>query len=117
MGRHVLVVEADTCARDLLSAVLAYSGAAVTQATSAGAAVDLARRNLLDVMVTDVTVPAAAVGLVRQLRSLDHHSLPVIALIDGTSGLPLAAEFDAHLCKPVDPWELVRMIAELTRKA
>lgn len=117
VGVHVLIVDADAAARDLLESVLAYCGAFVTSSATARDGLAYFRRKTTDVVLADVTLPnAEAYRLVREIGA----QVPVLALTIGDGDGPdrtLAAGFHAHLRKPIDPWELCRVVAGLVRKA
>jgi CheY-like chemotaxis protein len=121
-GVRVLVVESEPDARDLLEAVFAYCGALVTHAASARQALAQARSLTPDVIVTGIAQPDEdGYWLIRELRALDGAAgaIPVVALAAGREDTPertLAAGFDAHVRKPVDPWELCRTVAGLAHK-
>jgi CheY-like chemotaxis protein len=121
VGLRVLVVDDDPAARDLLNSVLAYCGALVTLAPSARAALAATRTIVPDVIVVAVAMAGEdGFWLVRELRALPGSlAIPVIAVADDRERGPdrtLAAGFDAHLRRPVDPWELCRIVAEVARK-
>jgi CheY-like chemotaxis protein len=120
-GVHVLVVEDDDDSRGLLEAMLQYCGALVTAVASASEAMSALARVKPDVLLSDISMPQHdGYWLVRQVRALPPDrggTLPAIAItalghphdVDRT----LSAGFQAHLRKPVDPWELARTIAGL----
>ncbi|HEU4368280.1 MAG TPA: response regulator [Methylomirabilota bacterium] len=124
-GVHVLIVDDDPEARDLVGTVLRYCGALVSVAASAGEGLETLRRVLPDVIVCDIAMPQQdGYWFVRSLRALPAEqggTLPVIAITaHGATHGPdrtLAAGFQAHLRKPIDPWELCRLIVAMTRKA
>jgi PleD family two-component response regulator len=102
VGVHVLLVDPDDDARDLLIAVLAYCGASVTSAASEIEALALANTKTPDVVVAEVAMPEGdGYGLARRVTALTE---------------PRASGFDAHFPKPVDPWALCRMVASLARE-
>ena len=117
VGVHVLIVDGDPEARALLESVLIYCGAFVASSPSAREGVDHVRRKPTDVVLADVTLPdEEGYWLVREIGA----HVPVLALTTSTGDGPdrtLTAGFHAHLRKPVDPWELCRVVAELARKA
>jgi CheY-like chemotaxis protein len=124
-GVHVLIIDDDAEARDLLRTVLRYCGGLVSIAASAGEGLETLRRVLPDIIVCDIAMPEHdGYWFVRSLRALSPESgggLPVIAITaHGTTHGPdrtLPAGFQAHIRKPVDPWELCRVVASMTRKA
>jgi len=125
LGVHVLVVDDDADARQLLCTVLQYCGALVTMAASAHEAMTVLARVTPDAVVSDIAMPGHdGYWLIRELRALPSNhggGIPAIALTaHGAAHGPdrtLAAGFQAHLRKPVDPWELCRAVAGLVRRA
>ena len=116
VGVHVLVVDHDKEARALLEAVLTYGGAFVTAVAKAEEALDFLRRTPVDVIVAEVLSPGKnGYWLVQQIDG----RIPVVALAAGPDDGPdrtLASGFQAHMRKPVDPWELCRLVVGLARK-
>jgi CheY-like chemotaxis protein len=124
VGLHVLVVDDDPEARELLLTVLEYGGALVTVVATARDAFRHVQRVTPDAVVSDIAMPHEdGYWLIREMRALDGirgHRVPAIAItghgdVHGPART-LAAGFDVHLAKPVDPWELCRVIASLTRR-
>jgi len=125
VGLHVLVVDDDAEARQLIRTVLEYGGALVTVLATARDALRQLQRVTPDALVTDIAMPHEnGYWLIRELRALDAikgHRVPAIAITAHAEAhgpeRTLGAGFDAHLRKPLDPWELCRLIASLARKA
>ena len=123
-GVHVLIVDDDPEARDLIRTVLRYCGALVSVAASAREGLDTLQHVLPDIVVCDIAMPHHdGYWFVRSLRALPPEggaTLPVIAITaHGATHGPdrtLASGFQAHVRKPVDPWDLCRVIASMTRK-
>ena len=123
-GIHVLIIDDDPEARDLIRTVLRYCGALVSVATGAGEGLDTLQRVLPDVIVCDIAMPQHdGYWFVSSLRALPAErggGLPVIAITaHGATHGPdrtLPAGFQAHIRKPVDPWELCRVVSAMTRK-
>jgi CheY-like chemotaxis protein len=125
LGVHVVVVDDDASARDLLKTVLEYCGALVTVVESAPDALRALQRVTPDVLLSDIAMPEHdGYWLIDQLRMLPTataRAVPAVA-ITGHSDVhgpdrTLGSGFTAHLRKPVDPWELCRVIANLARRA
>jgi CheY-like chemotaxis protein len=124
-GLHVLVVDDDPEARELIRTVLEYSGALVTVVATARDALRNLQRVTPDVLVSDIAMPHEnGYWLIREARALtavQGRRLPAVAVTaHGDAHGPertLAAGFDAHLRKPIDPWELCRVVTALSRKA
>jgi signal transduction histidine kinase/CheY-like chemotaxis protein len=124
-GVHVLVVDDEDDARELLSTVLQESGARVTTASSARAAMDALASDAVAVIVSDVAMPAEdGYSLMQRLRAAGPpaaRDIPALALtaFAGVEDRQRAAEagFQVHLAKPVDPAALVAAVAALARSS
>lgn len=116
---HVLLVEDDDDSRALLETVLHYCGALVTAVASAQEAMNTLERVKPDVLLTDLSMPDHdGYWLIRAVRALPAERGGMMpAIVITAHGHPhgvdrtLAAGFQAHLRKPVDPWELARTVA------
>ena len=116
-GIHVLIVEDNDDARELFRTILVYAGALVTVATGAEQALDMCAQVLPDIVVTDIAMPDRdGLWLVQQLRAqqaVDGRRVPVVA-VTGQGNAQLrwieSAGFADVLRKPVDPWELCRVV-------
>ena len=120
-GVHVLIVEDDADARELLTTILQRCHANVTATSSVaeGVAAFTARRP--DVVVSDIEMPEEdGFSLIRRIRALpaDHGGdVPAAALTAYASAADrmrvLGAGFNIHLAKPVQPAELAIVVASL----
>jgi signal transduction histidine kinase/DNA-binding response OmpR family regulator len=118
-GLRILLVDDDPDARELIAAMLRRAGAEVTTAASAMEA--LGRLPIIrpDILVSDIAMPDQdGYGLIRQIRQLpieDGRELPAIAVSAYARAedcaRALAAGFQSHLAKPVDPAELLARVA------
>lgn len=123
-GVHVLVVDDDDDARHLIRTILEYCGALVTVVGTAREVLGILERVTPDVLVSDISMPVEdGYWLIRQVRALDAArggGLPAVAITaHGMTHGPdrtLAAGFQAHLRKPIDPWDLCRTLASLVRR-
>jgi CheY-like chemotaxis protein len=122
VGVQVLVVDNDPEACELLSTILGYCGALVTTATSADAALLGISRVVPDVVVCDIVMDTHdGYWFLSSLRQQPGGGeLPVIA-VTGYDHLhaaerTLSAGFSAHVRKPIDPWELARLVGALARR-
>jgi PAS domain S-box-containing protein len=120
-GLHVMVVDDELSVRELLALTLAKCGASVTLAASVEEALAMLPNLSPDVVVSDIAMPGMdGYEFIHKLRQLvqprNGREVPVIALTACASGqdrdLALQAGFERHLTKPVDPAELVRVIAQ-----
>jgi PAS domain S-box-containing protein len=120
-GLRVLVVDDDRDGLDLLSVVLTNAGAETRTSVSVAAALETLEQWPADVVVSDVEMPEEdGYALVRRLRALDARRArrtPTVALTAHGRAedrrAALAAGFNLHLAKPIDPVELVLVIANL----
>jgi signal transduction histidine kinase len=120
-GVHVLVVDADQEARELLTAVLEAAGASVTPVPSADAALESLRAGSFDVLVSDMEMTESeGLQLLKAARE-GGHQMPAVAV----TGFATADErqriseagYAAHIAKPVVAAGFVRTVAALVRKA
>jgi signal transduction histidine kinase/CheY-like chemotaxis protein len=124
-GLRVLVVDDDADARELVQAVLESSGCRVTVAEGADPALDAIAREVPDVLLSDVGMPGRdGYDLIREMRLLSPEkggSVPAAALTAYARAEDrrrlLDAGFSMHLAKPVEPAELVAVVASLARFA
>ncbi len=121
-GIHVLVVEDERDARELLTVILMQSGAIVTAASGVADALDKLPLVHPDIIVSDIEMANEdGYSLIRKVRAGEKgrgENIPAIAL---TAHARLADRLQAlsqgyqmHIPKPVEPAELVLAIANLT---
>jgi CheY-like chemotaxis protein len=120
-GLRVLVVDDEADARDLVTYILEASGMAVTSASSVAEALDLIGAVNPHVLVADIGMPDAdGYALISAVRARGVH-VPALALTAYARvedrRRALAAGFQAHVVKPVEPGDLVKLIAELAGSA
>lgn len=117
----ILVVDdmEDTC--EYLQFVLSECGAAVEVCNSAAEAYRLFQQLVPDVLLSDIGMPEEdGYSLMQRIRQLPSGQT-VLAIALTAFAKPedreraLAAGFQDHLAKPVDPTELVNLIANLLR--
>ena len=120
-GTRVLLVEDETDARSMLKALLEGAGANVYSAGSAAEAWAALEGAGCDVLVSDIGMPDedgySLIGRVRGHGSARVNSTPAVALTayarDDDRERALAEGFDAFLSKPVEPSQLVGVVADL----
>jgi signal transduction histidine kinase/DNA-binding response OmpR family regulator len=117
-GVHVLIVEDDPDGNELVCTILERYGARVTSATTAAAALDALDTERPQVLVSDIGLPDMdGMDLIKTVRARDDGSLPAVALTayasrqDATKAI--AAGFDAHVAKPVQPAMLGSVVVRL----
>jgi CheY-like chemotaxis protein len=118
-GVSVLVVEDEPDALDLVRVVLEQGGARVTAVKDAAAAMDALGAARPDVLIADIGMPGEdGYQLIRRVRALGAErggAVPAVALTayaaESDRAQALAAGFQLHIAKPVDPAELLRLVA------
>jgi len=117
-GLRVLVVDDEADARELVGVILRGKGAEVTTAGSVEEAMD-AIGGGLDVLVSDISMPDAdGYELIGRVRALEGEvaRVPAIALTayarNRDREKALAAGYQLHLAKPVEPDDLVLAVAD-----
>jgi PAS domain S-box-containing protein len=119
-GMRVLVVEDHDDSRELIHAALRERGADVRTARSVDEALDALEREPVDLLISDVGMPHRdGYALITALRELERTRgrppLPAVALTafatrDDRDRL-LAAGFQLHVAKPIDPDTLEAAVA------
>ena len=118
---HILVIEDDDDARELMQAVLEQRGATVTSADSVAQAFDVLEKVQPDVIISDIAMPEEdGIAFVRRLRTKSSEkggripSIAVSAFVANSDRVrALSAGFDRYLFKPVDFDELCRTIGAI----
>jgi CheY-like chemotaxis protein len=124
LGARVLVVDDDPDARDLMKRLLEECGARVSVASSSAEAFEMIRQGPFDVLVSDIGMPGEdGHALVRRVRGLSPEQggrIPAVALTAYARAedrvKALRAGFQMHLAKPVEPAELIAVVANLARR-
>ncbi|MDQ2970026.1 MAG: response regulator [Acidobacteriota bacterium] len=120
-GVSVLLVEDEPDGRELLAEALRTAGGRVAAVESVRAALTLFADRPPDVLVSDIGMPDEdGYALIRAIRALPADrggAVPAIAVTayarEEDRLRALAAGFQAHLAKPVDPGELVAAVARV----
>jgi CheY-like chemotaxis protein/two-component sensor histidine kinase len=117
---RVLVVDDQDDARELVSTVLSDVGAKVNQANSVAAAFEILSRSDVDVIVSDIGMPHEdGYQFLARLRASDspRRNIPAIALSAYARAedrdRAVAVGFHEYAAKPIDPRELVKLVAIL----
>ncbi|HET7341338.1 MAG TPA: MASE1 domain-containing protein [Methylomirabilota bacterium] len=121
-GLRVLVVDDQSDARDVVGLILRERGAHVHLAGSVAEALQVLGANAIDVLVSDLAMPGAdGYDLIRTLRAgaAPATAIRAVALTAFTGQevreRAIAAGFAAHATKPLDPDDLVELIAKVGR--
>jgi PAS domain S-box-containing protein len=122
-GVKVLLVDDMVDTREFLTFALQQYGAMPIGVDSVEAAMTAYQTQAPDIVISDIGMPGQnGYTLIQQLRSLNHQQkpfpIPIIALTaysgEDDQKQMQAAGFQAHFAKPVDIYELVKAIAQLT---
>jgi signal transduction histidine kinase len=124
-GLHVLVVDDDPDGRELLAEILVECGVRVSLASSAAEAIQHFDRDRPDVLLSDIGMPDEdGYALIKRVRARAPEvggSVPAASLTAYAGPedrrRALLAGFNMHVPKPVDPAELVAVVASLGRFA
>lgn len=124
-GLRLLVVDDEEDTREMLGILLGARGATVRLAASAEEGRAAFAVEQPDVIVSDIGMPGengyAFLASLREQSPPDALQVPVIALTayarseDRTRALQ--AGFESHVAKPVEPDELIAVVASLARRA
>ena len=120
-GLRVLVVDDESDTRELLAAILTQCEAEVQSAASAVEALDRLSEWMPDVLISDIGMPEMnGYSFIKQVRALKADQggrIPAVALTAYASVedrvRALAAGYQIHVPKPVEPAELATVIASL----
>jgi CheY-like chemotaxis protein/two-component sensor histidine kinase len=128
-GIQILVVDDDADMRELAAFILTQSGAQVTTAASAAQALALLNQSVPDLLLCDIGMPEMdGYSLIRQIRKWSarqggtikalSEALPKAIALTAYAGeinqqQALAAGFQMHIPKPVEPEKLVQAIVQL----
>jgi signal transduction histidine kinase len=121
-GVQILVVDDELDTLELISFVLEQAGATVTKASSARAALETFTQLRPNIVVCDIAMPEMdGYRLIQQIRKMPDLDRQVLAIaltayareLDHQQAI--AAGFQQHLAKPVEPEVLVREVANLLK--
>jgi CheY-like chemotaxis protein len=122
-GVRVLVTDDDMSAREMLAVVLENAGAEVRTASSSEDALMILETSSADVLVSDIEMPGEdGYRLAERVRRLASTGDGFIAVAVTAHARPddraraSAAGFNAHLAKPIDPAELLAVLATLVQQ-
>ena len=124
-GLHVLVVDDDEDTRRLVKTVLESCNAKVTTAGSAVEALATLQSTCPDVLISDIGMPGEdGYSLIRKVRALPAEqggqtpaaALTAFARVEDRLQV-LRSGFQIHLPKPIEPVELIAVVANLAKRA
>jgi PAS domain S-box-containing protein len=123
-GLHVLIVDDEDDARGLVKTILESCRARVTTARNAAEALELVQTARPDVLISDLGMPGEdGYSLIGKLRALPPErggktpaaALTAYARVEDRLKV-LRAGFQIHLPKPIEPAELVAVVANLAQR-
>lgn len=122
-GTKILVVDDEPDARMLLRAILEQCGAEVETAENALQTLSMLEEYEPDILVSDIGMPDVdgyeLIGKIREKEKGSGKRLPAVALTAFARTedrlKALSAGFNMHIPKPVEPAELIVVIANLTK--
>ena len=115
-GAHVLIVEDNDDAREMLALLLERRGFRVATACDGGSGIEQALAERFDAAVVDIGLPAVdGYEVARRLRADPHSAGMRLVALSGYGraedrARSCDAGFDRHLVKPVDPDELCALL-------
>lgn len=122
-GLKVLAVDDDEATRDLLSFTLEQADAEVVAVDSVAAALEALAGFLPDLVLSDIGMPDEnGYSLIRKIRAMSGAAadVPAIAFTafakEEDRDAAIAAGFQQHIAKPIDPFELLSLVARVTRR-
>jgi len=125
-GLRILVVDDEVDARELLIQILVECGAEVVALATADEVIAALQEQMsdsrFDILISDIGMPEQdGYALLRRVRSLQSNQggrIPAVALTAYARAedrkAALLAGFQSHVAKPVEPGELIALIANLT---
>jgi len=124
-GLRVLLVDDEADGREATAMLLSREGAVVETAESAREALSALDRAVPDILLSDIGMPEEdGLSLLRKVRaraSAGGGGVPAVAITAYARAedraQSLLAGFDGYVTKPVDPTELIAVIAQLTGKS
>jgi PAS domain S-box-containing protein len=123
-GVRVLVVDDEADAREIIVTLLNETGAEVKAVGGADEALSVFAKWQADVLISDIAMPGKdGYALIKEIRARESGSdgpFPAVALTayarDKDRLRALAAGFQAHVAKPLEPAELLTVVASLVGK-
>ena len=123
-GLRILVVDDELDTRELISTTLKQCGAEVRDCETATEALQTLQAWEADVLISDIGMPQEdGFSLIKKVRQLGHRQrghIPAVALTAYASPEDririLSAGFQRHLTKPVEPEELIAVVASAANR-
>ena len=119
----VLIVDDVPDVTEMIGLLLKHAGYDVSTADSAESALRLAQKTNYDLVISDIGMPEMnGYELAEALRTLNNYGHTPMIAVTGYSeyddrGRAVAAGFDVHLTKPIEPAQLLNLMSELLSRA
>ena len=119
MARMIMTVDDSTSMRQMVKATLLSAGYEVVEAADGQEALDYARENAVDLVITDVNMPRMdGITLVSELRSLPTYRLTPLLLLTTESSMEKKMEgkkagATGWIVKPFNPTQLLATLARV----
>ena len=119
MARLIMTVDDSASMREMVRATLVSAGYEVVEAVDGQEALDYARENACDLVISDVNMPRMdGITLVHELRSLPHYRLTPLLLLTTESSHEKKMEgkragATGWIVKPFNPEQLLATMARV----
>ncbi len=119
MARLIMTVDDSASMREMVRATLTSAGYEVVEAVDGQEALDYARENPCDLVISDVNMPRMdGITLVHELRSLPHYRLTPLLLLTTESSQEKKLEgkragATGWIVKPFNPDQLLATMARV----
>jgi two-component system chemotaxis response regulator CheY len=119
MARMIMTVDDSTSMRQMVKATLLSAGYDVVEASDGQEALEYARENPVDLVITDVNMPRMdGITLVSELRSLPSYRLTPVLLLTTESSMDKKMEgkkagATGWIVKPFNPAQLLATLARV----
>ena len=119
MSAQLLIVDDSTSMRQMVAFALAGGGYEVKEAEDGVAALEVAKGQRFDAVITDVNMPRMdGIELIRQLRALPSYKFTPLLMLTTESGTDKKSEGKAAgatgwLVKPFDPEQLLATVRKV----
>jgi two-component system, chemotaxis family, chemotaxis protein CheY len=119
MGRVIMTVDDSASMREMVRSTLTAAGYQVVEAVDGQEALDYARENSCDLVISDVNMPRMdGITLVHELRSLPHYRLTPLLLLTTESSVEKKLEgkragATGWIVKPFNPEQLLATMARV----
>lgn len=119
MARLIMTVDDSASMREMVRATLTSAGYEVVEAVDGQEALDYARENPCDLVISDVNMPRMdGITLVHELRSLPHYRLTPLLLLTTESSQERKLEgkragATGWIVKPFNPEQLLATMARV----